>query len=191
MQKIPTLFKRDYEGNRQVYNEPVEGTEWVLAGEGVATIKMDGTACLMKDGLLYRRYDAKKGRTPPDGFMPTEERPDPNTGHWPGWVPITGANEDKWHREALKNWQEEWDGLPPDGTYELVGPKIQGNLYDRSDHALIPHNSPALVVGPPRTFEGIREWLSRHDVEGIVWHHPDGRMVKIKRRDFGLPWGRK
>ena len=21
-------------------------------------------------------------------------------------------------------------------------------------------------------------------MEGIVWHHPDGRMAKLKRRDF-------
>ena len=29
---------------------------------------------------------------------------------------------------------------------------------------------------------------NRLDIEGIVWHHPDGRMAKIKRRDFGLSW---
>lgn len=28
------------------------------------------------------------------------------------------------------------------------------------------------------------------NVEGVVWHHPDGRMVKIKTRDFGLTRGR-
>ena len=28
--------------------------------------------------------------------------------------------------------------------------------------------------------------LSDAIVEGIVWHHPDGRMVKIKTKDFGL-----
>jgi hypothetical protein len=26
------------------------------------------------------------------------------------------------------------------------------------------------------------------DIEGIVWHHPDGRMVKIKKKDFGYKW---
>ena len=25
-------------------------------------------------------------------------------------------------------------------------------------------------------------------IEGIVWHHPDGRMAKIKARDFGIQW---
>jgi hypothetical protein len=38
----------------------------------------------------------------------------------------------------------------------------------------------------PRTFNELREWLSGMDIEGIVFHHPDGRMAKIKKRDFGI-----
>jgi hypothetical protein len=34
--------------------------------------------------------------------------------------------------------------------------------------------------------EGLREWLSDKDIEGIVFHHPHGRMGKMKQRDFGL-----
>lgn len=33
---------------------------------------------------------------------------------------------------------------------------------------------------------GLRSYLANKDIEGIVWHHPDGRMVKIKGKDFGL-----
>lgn len=36
----------------------------------------------------------------------------------------------------------------------------------------------------PRDWEGLREWLRDRPFEGIVWHHPDGRMAKLKRRDF-------
>ena len=36
------------------------------------------------------------------------------------------------------------------------------------------------------TFDGIRDYLRAHDMEGVVWHHPDGRMAKIKARDFGI-----
>ena len=43
MKKTPSLFKRDYEGTRQVLNEVVPGSEWVLEGEGTATLKIDGT----------------------------------------------------------------------------------------------------------------------------------------------------
>jgi len=37
----------------------------------------------------------------------------------------------------------------------------------------------------PLTFEGIRDTLvALRPMEGLVWHHPDGRMAKIKARDF-------
>jgi len=40
----------------------------------------------------------------------------------------------------------------------------------------------------PRTFDAMKDYLSRNVIEGIVWHHPDGRMAKIKRKDMGLSW---
>jgi hypothetical protein len=44
----------------------------------------------------------------------------------------------------------------------------------------------------PRDFEGLRSFLKTldsrfspgHLAEGIVFHHPDGRRAKIKRKDF-------
>ena len=42
------------------------------------------------------------------------------------------------------------------------------------------------VLDCPRTFDGIREFLAPLDIEGIVFHHPDGRMVKIRKDDYGL-----
>ncbi|MFF0467058.1 hypothetical protein ACFYPX_06380 [Micromonospora zamorensis] len=39
----------------------------------------------------------------------------------------------------------------------------------------------------PLDHDGLRAWLLAHpDWEGVVWHHPDGRMAKLKRRDFLL-----
>jgi hypothetical protein len=32
----------------------------------------------------------------------------------------------------------------------------------------------------------LKAYLAYKDIEGIVWHHSDGRMVKIKGKDFGL-----
>lgn len=185
VKKIPSLFKRRYDGDRQVYDEIVPGSEWVAAGEGIATRKWDGTSCLVKGGKLYKRYDAKGGKVPPPGFEPAQE-PDAATGHWPGWVPVGDGPEDRWHREAIRG--RTLIGLPPpDGTYELIGPKVNGGAEGVDAHGLVPH---ALweIVGVPRTFADLRAWLDCHAMEGLVWHHPDGRMVKIKRRDFGLPW---
>lgn len=182
VQKIISLFKRDYEGTRQVFNEVVPGAEWVLNGEGVATVKWDGTSCTVRGGILYKRYDAKHGKTPPPGFEPAQE-PDPITGHWPGWVPVTDAPEDRWHRAAL-----EFGIVPGYDTYELIGPKVQGNPHGYDRLSLVPHGQ-ATLPDAPRTFDAIKAYLEANPIfEGIVWHHPDGRMVKIKRRDFGLPW---
>ena len=36
----------------------------------------------------------------------------------------------------------------------------------------------------PRDYAGLAAWLRACPWEGIVWHHPDGRMAKLKRRDF-------
>lgn len=183
MQKIPSLFKRNYDTDRLVYDEVVEGCEWVLTDEGVrATRKWDGTACLVQDGKLFKRYDAKKGKRPPPDFLPTETAPDPITGHWPGWVPVKDRPEDCWHNEA---WQ---DSPLPNGTYELCGPHVNGNPEHFRYDALVPHGQ-HLLENFPKTFEEIRGYLATHDIEGIVFWHPDGRMAKIKARDFGIKRG--
>lgn len=184
MEKVITLFKRDHEGTGRVYNEIVEGAEWVMAGEGRATEKIDGTACLIRDGKLYKRYDAKKGKTPPPDFEPAQD-PDPITGHCPGWLPVSETDpQDKWHREA---WQNGGQDLP-DATYELIGRKVQGNKYQLNNHQFRLHGDVTLD-NVPTDFNELRDYLDAHSgYEGIVWHHPDGRMVKIKRRDFGLHW---
>lgn len=185
MKKIISLFARNYDGDRLVRNEVVPGAEWVLAGEGVATRKWDGTACMVSNGVLWKRYDVKKGRSQPGGWVPAQEA-DPVTGHHPGWVAVTDGPEDKWHREAWNETKRALNlvGPLPEGTYELIGPKIQGNPEKVEQHILVPHGKETMIA--PRTFDQIMAWLNCRDIEGIVWHHPDGRMVKIKARDFGI-----
>jgi hypothetical protein len=175
MKKTLSLFQRNYDGDRLVRNEVVPGAEWVLAGEGTATRKFDGTCCLIRGGKLFKRFDAKKGKNPSPDFEPAQD-PDPVTGHWPGWMPISDGAEDAWHREAFI-------GTEADGTYELCGPKVQGNPEKFSHHVLMRHSAEPLDA--PRTFDELKAWLKDKNIEGIVWHHPDGRMVKIKKRDFG------
>lgn len=183
MKKIISLFKRDYEGNRQICNEIVEGAEWVSAGEGVATQKFDGTCAMVEGSILYKRYDVKKGREVPQGFIAAQD-PDPVTGHWPGWVEVGDGPEDKWFVEA----RDIMTYL--DGTYELCGPKVQKNPEGFAHHELVRHGAIKEPLGEvPTDFEGLREYFRRRDIEGIVWHHPDGRMVKIKAKDFGIKRG--
>ncbi len=178
MKKIVSLFRRNYDGDRLVRDEVVPGAEWVAAGEGMATAKIDGTCCLVRDGRLYKRLEIPRGKTPPPGFEPASEV-DPETGKQQGWLAVGDGPEDRWHREAA-------DAELPDGTYELVGPKIQGNAERHEAHVLIAHGVVWFDGDPPRDYLGLRAWLDGRDVEGIVWYHPDGRMVKIKGKDFGL-----
>lgn len=184
MKKIITLFKRNYETDRLVRDEVTPGAEWVLAGEGIATRKLDGTCCLMRDGKLYKRYEVKIGGKPPSGFEPANEI-DEVTGKQQGWVPVGDGPEDRWHREALKELTDH-SNPPKDGTYELCGPKIQGNPEGFGQHILWNHDSADRLLDAPRAFDELREYLRERDIEGIVWHHEDGRMVKVKKRDFGF-----
>ena len=72
MKKIPTLFERIYENHKVVgiTQNVTPGMEWVLKGEGAATLKVDGSCCAIIDGKFYKRYDAKKGKKPPEGAIP-------------------------------------------------------------------------------------------------------------------------
>lgn len=182
MKKIPSLFKRDFGGNPKFVTKEIDpACQWVVDGEGVATRKWDGTACLIKDGKLWKRYDQKKGRAPLGQWFPAQE-PDPVTGHWPGWAEVCHSSEDQWHIEALKNAEDSGQALP-DGTYELLGPKIQGNPEKMPVHVLEPHGVTKLEDAP-RSYDGLKEYLRGKEIEGIVWHHPDRRMAKIKKKDF-------
>jgi hypothetical protein len=177
MKKTVSLFQRNYDGDRLVRDEIVPGAEWVAAGEGVATRKIDGTCCLVRDGVLLKRFDAKAGKVPPAGFEPAQPEPDANTGHWPGWLPVGDGPEDARHREAEMPTE--------DGTYELCGPKVQSNPEGYSKHVLVKHGA-VVLHDCPRTFDALREYLSDGAIEGVVWWHPDGRLVKIKGKDFGI-----
>jgi len=173
MQKIPTMFLRD----ESVKGHPVlpvvkPECQWVLDGEGEATVKHDGTNVKIQSGTLWKRQKPKDRDYDEASYVPCA-RTDP---------------ADRWAFEAFDRVEKVRDGV-----YELVGPKVQGNPDHLPAHALICVVPPAdeLVIPADhfyRTFDGIRDFLARNQYEGIVFHHCDGRMAKIKRRDFGLPW---
>ena len=185
MQKIVSVFQRNYDTDRLIRNEVVPGAEWVLAGEGVATRKYDGVGCMIDDGagVFYRRHEVKKGKPAPPGWTAAQD-PDPVTGDCPGWVPAGAGPEDKWFREAFAHLSA--SKLPQGcGTYEAVGPHFQGNPERFEDDTLIRHGEDVLD-DCPRDFDAIREYLRPLDIEGIVFHHQDGRMAKVKKRDYGM-----
>ena len=187
MKKIPTLFERIYDekGNIIGISDTVkEGFEWVLNGEGIATLKMDGSCCAVINGEFYKRYDAKKGKKPPEGAIPCQEAPDPITTHWPHWVKLSRDNPaDKWFIHAFHDMQ--W----PDGTYEAIGPHFQGNPYGLDEDTIYRHGT-KFLPDFPRDFEGMKEYFKLHVIEGVVFWKDCEPQCKIKRSDFGYKWNR-
>jgi hypothetical protein len=167
------------------------GCEWVLNGEGVATRKWDGTAVLFMDGKWFKRYDAKAGKTPPPDFFEAQPEPDPITGHWPGWVSVVDDyNGDRYIVEAISHYLTFSDLPDEPTTFEAVGPKINGNRDRHDTHTLYQHGTTFLASKIDFSREGLIYFFEKvfPGIEGIVFHHPDGRMCKVKRSDFGLPW---
>ena len=192
MKKIPTLFKRVFENHRikEVLPEVEPELEWVLNGEGVATVKYDGSCCAIINGELYKRYDAKNGKPIPKGAIKCQEEADAVTGHLPCWVKCDRNNPaDKWFWVAEDEVGYTQTQLVPERTYEAIGKHFNGNPYGMDYDMLIPHGQEVIEV--ERSFEGIRKFLEENYIEGIVFWKDDKPQCKIKRTDFGFDWGKK
>lgn len=185
MEKIPTIFKRD--DAFKVMPEVHPDCGWVFSGEGMATEKLDGTNV---------RLTIRSGRC-----VRLEKRRNPSKkqkalGIKDGWYVDADefSSEDKWIQEAMQNTDvSEW----PDGEHssEALGPKIQGNPLNLKTHIVVPFNMEIPKFdGIDRSFDGLKSALAELEskfspsnlVEGIVFHHPDGRRAKIKRKDFAF-----
>lgn len=183
MNKIPTLFLRDENDRAHVTSTPNPACAWVFEGEGAATRKYDGT-CTLLTGLFgdlswWARREVKPGKQAPPNFWAVST--DDVTGKTMGWEPIEQSAFAKFHAEAL-------EGVISlgEGTYELIGPKINGNPEHATSHWLIRHATADEFPDAPRDHDGLRAYLLDpvFTYEGIVWHHRDGRMAKLKRKDF-------
>lgn len=170
----------------RVYDEVNPGCEWVLQGEGKATIKWDGTACAVIGGELFKRFAKGPTSELPVGAICCNDDPERSKRHY--WVPITTHASDQWHREPWNKVDAVTRSiLMPDGTYELVGPKVNGNKHKFGHHHFRRHDE-YVLENVPRTFEGMKAYMQDFNYEGIVFHHEDGRMAKITRKKFGFNW---
>lgn len=210
MQKIPTIYLRDWDGmlgppGKMVTDERDPRCDWVFNGEGQATQKLDGTCCMVKDGRLWRRHevnlDKRTGQLKqiPEGFVVAAT--DETTGEFTGWVPVGEGPADQYHRLAFERQASpvnDPEYVMPDGTYELIGPHVNGNPEHMGYDYLYAHAGAPWLKDVPTGWAALRDYflqpfqvgqkMSDHsrDIEGVVWHHPDGRMAKIKGRDFGI-----
>ena len=182
MKKIPTVFVRDPQNMSRVTREVTPGCEWVMSEvDNAATRKFDGTnvRVTVKDGNFVK---LEKRRNP--------SREEKAAGAEPGYVDASPDDpSDKHifaavHHTSFAHW--------PDGAWscEALGPKIQGGAD--GIQGLLGFSLPSFAdaAGFPisRDYESFDEYLSKAGVEGIVFHHRDGRMAKIKARDFGHQW---
>lgn len=163
MRKIPTIFLRDYKLKcTPVTDEINPECQWVFDGEGIATRKIDGVNVKIEDGLAYIRIK-------PSAFDYTEAE----------YELFTGDN--KYLRSAIQSREIE------DGIYEAYGEGIRGNAEKVEGYHMVridPVDMALSIQGVPRSYRGLMGYLSTHDIEGIVFHHRDGRMAKIKTKDF-------
>lgn len=183
MKKIPTLFLRDTVNPLMVTRKISPVCEWVARDEGLAYRKWDGQPILLQDGLMYKRYtgDLKEYSGNPLAAISCGEDGD-GTPIW--WVLVTYCNGDR-HILAAMETQRLW-GKDNNGTYEIVGPNFCHNRESRDKDVLMKHVSHDIFPRAPANFLELVEWIRKLDIEGLVWHHPDGRMAKIKKCDLGL-----
>lgn len=210
MKKIPSLFVR----NRQtgfVIPELTPSCEWVMEKAWPAHRKYDGT-CVglflsvkgevrINEGVgseeidkpedltevWMSRREVKQGHEFPDGFE--IEQFDPTTKKTFGWEPIEQSS-------FYKHFQEAVDGLSKRylGTYELCGPKINGNPEGFKKHTLVHHWSTELLanvhvldiheMSVEDAYEALKMTLGYMPVEGVVWYGMGHGMAKLKRKDF-------
>ena len=182
VKKIPTLFVRDPENRARVLPEFAVD----LPVDAVATGKFDGTCVMLDaDGRWWARREVKPGKTPPEGFVPIST--DEVTGKIMGWEPAEQSGFWKFLEEALVE-QTEFDATRVPNTYELIGPRVNGNPHGLDEHVLVQHGMVDDYMDGPVTFESVQERLVTATLEGIVWWSGGKPVAKIKRRDFGLPW---
>lgn len=193
MRKTPTIFDRDWDGNRGVVPKLL-----VRPGGAYATEKLDGTNV---------RLTVRNG-----GFVRLEKRRNPSkeqkkAGITEPWYTDSNSGDpaDRYLWSAAAGMDFTY---VPDGEWsaEAVGPKIQGNPLGLDEHRLFffdreripPAVCVPLLDGVPELdgseqayFDDLRDYLRSArsvinpaaPIEGIVWHG-DTEWAKLKAKDF-------
>jgi hypothetical protein len=184
MKKIPTIFKRDMNNEGKIYNEYFVDPESFITA--YPTEKLDGTnvRVTVRNHIPVR---LEKRRNP--------TRIEKEKGIIDPWyIDASESSEDKHIQNALKG--TDFSNVP-DGEWsgEALGENIQGNELNLVGNTIFFFSldrRPILLEDVPTTFDELKEWLPKQKskfgndcgIEGVVWHMPNGNMMKIKTKDF-------
>lgn len=183
MRKIPTIFKRDATQGGKIINEYVVDTK--LFDGAIPTEKLDG----MNVRVTVRNHTCVRleKRRNPDKIQKFKGITEP----W--YTDTSDSAEDKWLNDALKNTDL---SNVPDGEWsgEALGTNIQGNPLKLPTNRIVFFSlgHAPIFENVPTTFEELKVWLPAQKskygndcgIEGVVWHCPNGEMMKIKTNDF-------
>lgn len=188
MEKIPTIFDRNWDTDRKVNAKLV--VEDFDFKNSLATEKLDGTnvRVTVRNHTVVR---LEKRRNP-------DKQQKANGIKDPWYVDADPQDKaDSYLFEAVNNTDF---ATVPDGEWsaEALGEKIQGNPLQIEGHTLFFFSLPdwrqrVSYEQVPTDFEGLKKWLPEQQskfgnntgIEGIVWHNPiTGAMCKIKVKDF-------
>lgn len=181
-----TIFDRNWQTNRKVNEKIIVDFKF---DEAIATEKLDGMniRVTVRNGTVVR---VEKRRNP----SKTQKQNDITE---PWYVDADELNsQDKWIFDAVKNtdFTKVIDG---EWSAEAIGKNIQGNPLNLTNNQVFIFSLPEwrkqiTLPDVPIEFDEIKAYLDTKKslignntlIEGIVWHHPNGNMVKIKRKDF-------
>ena len=156
MKKIPTLFEREFENHRIVRILPNISPDlaWVMAGDGVATIKWDGACCAVINGVFYKRYDAKHGKPIPSNAIKCQENVDPVTSHLPCWVPCVTELQPATNGSGMR--MAEWE------SYRMEHMRPSAHISEQTHTTSMPmYSSP---MG-----KTLLNWIGALKASALIW----------------------
>ena len=187
MEKIPTIFERDWNGNRGVIDRWVIDPKLLL--DATATEKVDGTniRLTIRNHTLVRL----EKRRNPDKIQKAKGIVEP-------WYVDADEfdKQDKWIWDAARNTDV---SNIEDGEYsgEAFGTNIQGNPLGWDKNTVFLFSSPYWLnlhrlPTPPIDYKELYEYLKNASstfnkekgIEGIVWWKDGEPIGKIKLKDF-------
>jgi hypothetical protein len=211
LSKIGTIFEYVYDERGRPTGQTIDKLVEELNVDNInnikVTAKMDGTCCYIKDGKIYARQDVKDILKAPEEWFPTAGIEKDKGGHIIGFRPLDTKKGDKWHLMAIERNDEgdrarflefnnntkkfyytmrnidEFNGK----TCELVGPHVNGNKHQLTNHAYIIHGS-VEVDAEWKTHGDIQGWFDDEGViyEGIVIHNfNNNNLYKCHRGHLG------